>query len=242
MTSGFPSQRASNAESIQRYYVIICRKRYNLALYLWHTYTGSQLFVHGILSTEQHSGLRVSKRYHIGPHNNRNYNICTVLTVFFKSFNASVLWYGVVRPSVNILLSNLVTTYCRADSRFAPTQWETSLQRNTVSYWLGANLESVLYCIKFNFTDIMQLLCLVHSTGNGNCSLNTHLTTRLLIFAWWWDYLLRSSPWSLKLWCTICSSCAFNIIPGFDDIWCTFCSSCAFNIIPRFYDIMNILL
>ena len=30
----------------------------------------------------------------------------------------------------------------RADSRFAPTQWEMSLQSNTVSHWLGANLES----------------------------------------------------------------------------------------------------
>ena len=30
----------------------------------------------------------------------------------------------------------------RADSRFAPSQWETSLQCNTISHWLGANLES----------------------------------------------------------------------------------------------------
>ena len=34
---------------------------------------------------------------------------------------------------------------CRADSRLAPSQWETSLQSNTVSHWLGANLESALY-------------------------------------------------------------------------------------------------
>ena len=32
----------------------------------------------------------------------------------------------------------------RADSRFAPSQWETSLQSNAVSHWLGANLESAL--------------------------------------------------------------------------------------------------
>ena len=30
--------------------------------------------------------------------------------------------------------------YYRADSRPAPSQWETSLQSNTVSNWLGANL------------------------------------------------------------------------------------------------------
>ena len=32
----------------------------------------------------------------------------------------------------------------RADSRLAPSQWETSLQRNAVSHWLGVNLESAL--------------------------------------------------------------------------------------------------
>ena len=34
----------------------------------------------------------------------------------------------------------------RADSRLVPSQWETSLQSNAVSHWLGANLESSL-CI-----------------------------------------------------------------------------------------------
>ena len=33
---------------------------------------------------------------------------------------------------------------CMADSRFAPSQWETSLQSNAVSHWLGTNLESAL--------------------------------------------------------------------------------------------------
>ena len=32
----------------------------------------------------------------------------------------------------------------RADSRFAPIQWETSLQSNAVSRWLGTSLESAL--------------------------------------------------------------------------------------------------
>ena len=36
----------------------------------------------------------------------------------------------------------------RADSRFAPSQWETSLQSNAVSRWLGANLESALIMTK----------------------------------------------------------------------------------------------
>ena len=33
----------------------------------------------------------------------------------------------------------------RADCRFVPSQWETSLQSNAVSHCLGANLESALY-------------------------------------------------------------------------------------------------
>ena len=33
----------------------------------------------------------------------------------------------------------------RADSKFAPSHLETSLQSNAVSHWLGANLESALY-------------------------------------------------------------------------------------------------
>ena len=32
----------------------------------------------------------------------------------------------------------------RADSRFAPSQWETALLCNDVSHWLGASQESVL--------------------------------------------------------------------------------------------------
>ena len=36
-------------------------------------------------------------------------------------------------------------TYTRADSRFAPSQWETALLCNDVSHWLGASLESALY-------------------------------------------------------------------------------------------------
>ena len=34
--------------------------------------------------------------------------------------------------------------YYRADSMFAPSQWETALLCNDVSHWLGANIESAL--------------------------------------------------------------------------------------------------
>ena len=35
--------------------------------------------------------------------------------------------------------------HTRADSRFAPSQWETALLCNDVSHWLGASLESALH-------------------------------------------------------------------------------------------------
>ena len=41
--------------------------------------------------------------------------------------------------------------WVRADSRCAPSQWETSLQSNTVSHWLGVNLESALW-VRFTMT------------------------------------------------------------------------------------------
>ena len=39
----------------------------------------------------------------------------------------------------------MVFPYGRVDFRLASNQWETSLQSNAVSHWLGANLESALY-------------------------------------------------------------------------------------------------
>ena len=40
----------------------------------------------------------------------------------------------------------------RADSSFVPSQWETSLQSNAISNWLGANLKSAL---RFMFTWVL---------------------------------------------------------------------------------------
>ena len=37
---------------------------------------------------------------------------------------------------------------CRADSRFASSQWEMPLFCNNVSHWLGASLESALGCVE----------------------------------------------------------------------------------------------
>ena len=40
----------------------------------------------------------------------------------------------------------------KANSRFAPSQWETALLCNDVSHWLGASLQSALY----NTTNILS--------------------------------------------------------------------------------------
>ena len=48
----------------------------------------------------------------------------------------------------------------RADSRLAPCQWETSLQSNIVSHWLGANLESALTSSYFGFASC-NVICMV---------------------------------------------------------------------------------
>ena len=47
-------------------------------------------------------------------------------------------------PTLLLLLSPCRAFLVRADSRFVPSQWETSLQSNAVSQWLGANLKSAL--------------------------------------------------------------------------------------------------
>ena len=46
----------------------------------------------------------------------------------------------------------------RADSRFAPSQWETALLCNDVSDWLGASLESALRLHHYHI-DILVLDC-----------------------------------------------------------------------------------
>ena len=52
-------------------------------------------------------------------------------------------WWRAFR--VNSVYQRRTDIYSRADSRLAPSQWETSLQCNAVSPWLGANLKSAMY-------------------------------------------------------------------------------------------------
>ena len=62
-----------------------------------------------------------------------------------------MILYGMLRVE-KLIKPTEMEAYCteriwidnRVDYRLAPGQWETSLQSNTVSHWLGANLESAL--------------------------------------------------------------------------------------------------
>ena len=50
--------------------------------------------------------------------------------------------------------------------------------------WLSTRVTACR--INFNFTDIIHLVRSIHDTGNGSCSsLNMHILTQLLIFAFW---------------------------------------------------------
>ena len=62
------------------------------------------------------------------------------------------------------LFHAFAVSHCRADSRFAPNQWETSLQSNAVSNWVGANLESALH---WHWPDWLSRLCDLRSDRRG---------------------------------------------------------------------------
>ena len=61
----------------------------------------------------------------------------------------------------------------RADSRFAPSQWETALLCNAVSHWLGTNLESAL---------LITVSADVLAPYGARPSADTVLTTKQLCF------------------------------------------------------------
>ena len=61
------------------------------------------------------------------------------------STHKEALWSYVIITLYMYIPTIPYTYWYRADSRFVPSQWEKSLQSNTVSHCLGANLESALW-------------------------------------------------------------------------------------------------
>ena len=101
--------------------------------------------------------------------------------------------------------------WCRgADSRFAPSQWETALLRNDVSHWLGANIESALCRVEssqyipinmqvVHFSDVIMgtmasqitSLTIVYSTAYSGADQRKHQSSASLAFVW---EIHRNSP------------------------------------------------
>ena len=81
------------------------------------------------------------------------------------------LWYSDLSSAPSNLMELIMSdsvpagqdNITRADSRLALSQWETSLQCNAVSHWLGANLESVLITMLKYFPDDWGLPYSVYS-------------------------------------------------------------------------------
>ena len=78
----------------------------------------------------------------------------------YLATQAAITWY---------YNNMIVTMIFRADSRFAPSQWEASLQNNAASHWLGANLESALVLIRQQNLQRTSCLALMRKLWNLIC-------------------------------------------------------------------------
>ena len=67
----------------------------------------------------------------------------------------------------------------RADSRFAPSQWEMALLCNDISYWLGTSLESYVASIKHD---------IYYSNATWASSFLKSLVTWLFAEVFYWVY------------------------------------------------------
>ena len=87
--------------------------------------------------------------------------------------------------------------YTRVDSRFAPSQWETSLQSNAVSHWLDANLASATHysdAIMGVMTSLITSLTIVYSTVYSDADQRKHQSSASLAFVWGIHRLPVNSP------------------------------------------------
>ena len=62
---------------------------------------------------------------------------------FLRIFLHKVVKHGQINK-IPVLVHHTVLYNIRVDLRVPPIQWETSLQSNAVSHWLGTNFESAL--------------------------------------------------------------------------------------------------
>ena len=74
-------------------------------------------------------------------------DLCQQTSVILKEIVKIDNYKTTMKRSKSQTLCMFPGMYYMADSRFTASQWETSLQSNAVSHWLGASLESALYYI-----------------------------------------------------------------------------------------------
>ena len=133
--------------------------------------------------------------------------ICKMSAILFRT--------QYIKPSVTAetrtfqarSLSWLLTS-CRADSRHVLSQWETSLQSNSLSHWLGPNLESALSC-RLSSRDHLQLWCWLCMINRSLPFMGSHFKymCHQNMEDWNWmqltmfDYnlILTSVPWHWQL-------------------------------------------
>ena len=90
-----------------------------------------------------------------------NWNVITSLYVNYidtKPGTYVIILYLYISPCNKRLSIRIIGTLpiSRPDYKLAPSQWETSLQSNAVSHWLGTTLESALIIVP---TDCGMPLC-----------------------------------------------------------------------------------
>ena len=111
------------------------------------------------------------------------------------------LWYvflGYLGETDSIITGSTVQGFLsitRADSRFAPRQWETALLCNDVSHWLGANLKSAPHKPSRNS------LCAREPDQCDLCTvalLMLLLTKHKLIYRWYYHCIIQDK--FLKFW------------------------------------------
>ena len=73
----------------------------------------------------------------------QNFVIVDIFYIFTTENSIFVAIYTQEYQSPDVC-ARVCCTVNRADSRFAPSQWETALLCNAISHWLGASLESAL--------------------------------------------------------------------------------------------------
>ena len=101
----------------------------------------------------------------------------------------------------------VMTMHGRADFRFAPSQWKTSLQSNVFSHWLGANLKSALPGPRVSIINGLSSMAgfnnvYLSCNDYGDDTLQNcrkirdyrHVAQIPISVAWWWCIEFESNP------------------------------------------------